>query len=149
MQHKIFEILENQGLKNIEFIGDPYQSLYEFRDANPQLFIDKFNNKNYNGLELTNNRRSPQHIINCFSLLRPDTASTINSASSENLEEPVLVYRYNNSDDRSKVIKNFDDYCYINTFNNRKIVVRGNTVRNKMLGRNAVQEPWKTACPMS
>lgn len=147
LQHKIFEILENQGLKNIEFIGDPYQSLYEFRDANPQLFIDKFNNKNYNGLELTNNRRSPQHIINCFSLLRPDTASTINSASSENLEEPVLVYRYNNSDDRSKVIKNFDDYCYINSFNNRKIVVRGNTVRNKMLGRNAVQEPWKNSLP--
>ncbi len=147
LQHQIFDKLQEHGLKNIEFVGDPYQSLYEFRDANPQLFIDKFNDDEYNGLELTNNRRSPQHIIDCFSILRPQVASKIISAASEDLKEPILIYRYDSADHRSSVIKHFDDYCLINSYNDRKVVVRGNTVRNKMLGRNAVQEPWKDRLP--
>ena len=32
-------------------------------------------------------------------------------------------------------------------YDQRKVVVRGNTVRNKMLGRNAVEEPWKSNIP--
>lgn len=146
LQHKIFEELQSQGLKNIEFIGDPYQSLYEFRDANPQLFLSKFEDESYQGLELTDNRRSPQHIIDCFSLLRPDTVSRINTACAEDLEEPILIYRYR-TEDRSTVIQHFDDYCYVNSYDNRKVVVRGNTVRNKMLGRNALQQPWNERLP--
>ena len=146
LQHQIFEELQSQGLKNIEFIGDPYQSLYEFRDANPQLFLSKFEDDNYQGLELTDNRRSPQHIIDCFSLLRPETVSKINTACVENLEEPILIYRYR-TEDRSAVIQHFDDYCFINDYSNRKVVVRGNTVRNKMLGRNALQQPWNERLP--
>ncbi|HAJ81230.1 UvrD-helicase domain-containing protein [Zunongwangia profunda] len=146
LQHQVFDKLQEHGLKNIEFIGDPYQSLYEFRDANPQLFLSKFQNDSYQGLELTDNRRSPQHIIDCFSLLRPDTASKINTACTEDLKEPILIYRYS-TEDRSKVVQHFDDYCYVNNYDQRKVVVRGNTVRNKMLGRNAVEEPWKSNIP--
>lgn len=146
MQHQIFEVLQSQGLKNIEFIGDPYQSLYEFRDADPKLFIDKFNNNEYIGLELTDNRRSPQHIINCFSLLRPDDESIINSSCKENLKEPILIYRYD-SQDRSAVINHYDNYCFRKDFFNRKVVVRGNSIRNKMLGRSAVQKPWNSDLP--
>lgn len=147
LQYQIFDKLQEHGLKNIEFVGDPYQSLYQFRDANPQLFIDKFNDDEYNGLELTNNRRSPQHIINCFSILRPQAASKILSAASEDLKEPILIYRYDSAEDRSSVIKHYDNYCFVNSYDNRKVVVRGNTVRNKMLGRNALQEPWKERLP--
>jgi len=146
LQHQIFEELQSQDLKNIEFIGDPYQSLYEFRDANPQLFLSKFEDDSYQGLELTDNRRSPQHIIDCFSLLRPDNVSKIKTACTENLEEPILIYRYK-SDDRSAIIQHFDNYCYVNSYDLRKVVVRGNTVRNKMLGRNALQQPWNERLP--
>ena len=146
LQHQIFEELQSQGLKNIEFIGDPYQSLYEFRDANPQLFLSKFEDDSYQGLELTDNRRSPQHIIDCFSLLRPNNVSKIKTACIENLEEPILIYRYK-SDERSVIIQHFDNYCYINNYDHRKVVVRGNTVRNKMLGRNALQQPWSERLP--
>lgn len=146
LQHQIFDELQSQGLQNIEFIGDPYQSLYEFRDANPQLFLSKFEDKGYQGLELTDNRRSPQHIIDCFSLLRPDTVSKIKSACAEDSEEPILIYRYR-TDDRSSVIQHFDNYCHIKKFNARKVVVRGNTIRNKMLGRNALQQPWTERFP--
>ncbi|WP_084709022.1 ATP-dependent helicase [Aequorivita vladivostokensis] len=141
LQHQIFEVLNEQGLKNIEFIGDPYQSLYEFRDANPQLFIDKFNHQDYEGLNLTNNRRSSQHIIDCFSLLRPLTERTIKSACKENLNEPILIYRYK-TEGKSSVINHFESHCNWKGFMDKKVVVRGNTVRNKMLGRDALQKPW-------
>lgn len=141
LQHQIFELLNEQGLKNIEFIGDPYQSLYEFRDADPRLFIDKFDHQDYEGLNLTNNRRSPQHIIDCFSLLRPLKERNIKTACQENLNEPILIYRYK-TEGKSNIINHFEFYCNAKGFKNKKVVVRGNTVRNKMLGRDALQKPW-------
>lgn len=141
MQHQIFEELNSQGLKNIEFIGDPYQSLYEFRDANPQLFLDKYNHEDYQGLDLSDNRRSPQRIIDCFSLLRPMEERVIKSACVTDLNEPLLVYRYK-ADNRGDVINNFELYCNEKGYQKLKVVVRGNTVKNKMLGRDAQQKPW-------
>lgn len=141
MQHQIFEELNSQGLLNIEFIGDPYQSLFEFRDANPQLFLDKYNSEDYAALNLLNNRRSPQRIIDCFSFLRPVDERTIKSACKEDLKEPLLVYRYK-EDDRGDIINNFELYCNDKGYRKLKVVVRGNSVRNKMLGRDAQQKPW-------
>lgn len=141
MQHHIFEELNNQGLSNIEFIGDPYQSLYEFRDANPQSFLDKYNSEDYVGLDLSNNRRSPQRIIDCFSLLRPKAERRIKSACQTDLNEPLLVYRYK-ADDRGDIINHFEEYCNEQEYKKLKVVVRGNSVRNKMLGRDAQQRPW-------
>ncbi|WP_149275622.1 ATP-dependent helicase [Pareuzebyella sediminis] len=141
MQHQIFEELNSQGLENIEFIGDPYQSLYEFRDANPQLFLDKYNSEKYIALDLSNNRRSPQRIIDCFSLLRPIAERTIKSACTTDLKEPLLVYRYN-QDDRGEIINHFERYCNEKDYKKLKVVVRGNSVKNKMLGRDAQQRPW-------
>lgn len=141
LQHQIFEELNSQGLKNIEFIGDPYQSLYEFRDANPQLFLNKYKSQEYMGLDLSNNRRSPQRIIDCFSLLRPVAERTIKSASKTDLKEPILIYRYK-VDDRGEIIRHFEEYCATNNFKILKVVVRGNNVRKKMFGRDAQQKPW-------
>lgn len=141
MQHRIFEELNNQGLANIELIGDPYQSLYEFRDANPKLFLDKYEGDEYTSLDLSNNRRSPQRIIDCFSLLRPKDKRTIKSACESDLNEPILVYRYK-TDDRSDIVSHFEEYCTNKGFSKNKVVVRGNSIRNKMLGRDAQQRPW-------
>jgi len=141
LQHRIFEELGNQGLKNIEFVGDPYQSLYEFRDANPGLFLEKYSDGNYQPLDLTNNRRSPQHIIDCFSLLRAKDHVKIETACKQNLDIPITVYRYSD-DNRSDIINHFEGICNDKAFLKRKIVVRGNTIRNQMLGRNAIQKPW-------
>lgn len=141
MQHQIFEELNSQGLENIEFIGDPYQSLYEFRDANPQLFLDKYNSDDYVGLDLSNNRRSPQRIIDCFSLLRPEEERTITSACKTDLKESILIYKYKD-DDRGEIINHFEEYCISKDLKKLKVVVRGNNIRNKMLGRDAQQRPW-------
>jgi superfamily I DNA/RNA helicase len=141
LQHKIFESLTTSGLEHIEFIGDPYQSLYEWRDADPQLFIDKCKDDSYTNLPFTGNRRSPNHIINCFSLLRPITERTIKYVGIKTDKKKILVYRFINNE-RTNIIKHFEKKCKSLKYIDRKIVVRGNTKLNEILGRNALQEPW-------
>lgn len=71
MQHAIFEELTKQGLNNIELIGDPYQSLYEWRDAKPTEFLRKYEEDDtWQSFDLTDNRRSPQNIVDVFSKVR-------------------------------------------------------------------------------
>jgi superfamily I DNA/RNA helicase len=54
IQHSILEMLYNEGLKNIDLVGDPYQCLYQWRNASPELFLKKFDDKiNWNGIYLT------------------------------------------------------------------------------------------------
>lgn len=94
IQHAIFDKLLDLGLRNLELIGDPYQSLYEWRDAKPQLFANKFTNVSWTGLLLTDNRRSVQRIINFFSLIRCPNDARINSLQVENKDLPIFIYKY-------------------------------------------------------
>lgn len=96
VQHALFDKLAELGLTNLEFIGDPYQSLYEWRDADPRLFNIKYaDDQNWQGLDLTDNRRSPQRIIDCFSILRKQGDPPISTACTSDRYLPVVVYRYN------------------------------------------------------
>ena len=147
IQHAIFDKLVELGLTNIEFVGDPYQSLYEWRDADPYLFIKKYNDaENWRGLDLTDDRRSPQRIINCFSLLRKDNDPIVNTGCTEDKRIPVFVYRYN-STNVPLILKHFDHLCKENELNKNQIVVRGNTLKNQMLGKKTDQFPWKSLLP--
>lgn len=147
VQHAVFDKLAELGLANLEFIGDPYQSLYEWRDADPGLFNTKYaNTLNWLGLDLTDNRRSPQRIIDCFSILRKQDDPTINSACTTDIELPVMIYRYNENNS-PLIVKHFDHCCVECGLHDNQIVVRGNALKNQMLGKSAEQEPWKSDLP--
>lgn len=148
IQHTIFERLIQRGLFNIELVGDPYQTLYEWRDAKPQLFLDKYHDTvNWVGLNLTDNRRSNQRIIDCFSILRRHTDSRINAISTIDKGIPILIYRYSPINTPG-IVKHFDALCIHHNLNsNNQIVVRGNTLKNHLLGKATDQEPWKSALP--
>jgi DNA helicase II / ATP-dependent DNA helicase PcrA len=147
VQHALFDKLVELGLTNLEFIGDPYQSLYEWRDADPSLFNAKYaDTQNWKGLDLTDNRRSPQRIIDCFSILRKQTDPPIISACTNDRQLPIIVYRYNQTNS-PLIIQHFDKYCVDNGLERNQIVVRGNTLKNQMLGKAVDQEPWKSHLP--
>ncbi|WP_422350889.1 UvrD-helicase domain-containing protein [Flagellimonas sp.] len=147
VQHALFDKLTELGLANLEFIGDPYQSLYEWRDADPDLFNTKYaDTQNWQGLDLTDNRRSPQRIIDCFSILRKQGDPAINTACSTDLELPVMVYRYNETNS-PLIVQHFDQQCVENGLEDNQIVVRGNALKNQMLGKSADQVPWKSDLP--
>ncbi len=147
IQHAIFEELSKQGLKNIELIGDPYQSLYEWRDASPKEFIKKYEeDDSWNSFDLTDNRRSPQSIIDIFSILRRTDDVSINSLGCDEREDSVIIYKYSENNFES-IIKHYESLCLDNKFSKNNIVVRGNSLRDKLLGKTTEQRPWGADLP--
>lgn len=147
IQHAIFERLVELGLKNVDLIGDPYQSLYEWRDANPTEFLKKYyDDESWKSFDLTDNRRSPQRIIDSFSLLRKPDDIKINSKCSTDLEHPIIIYKYT-EDNCLKIIEHYERFCSINNFAINNIVVRGNSLKNKLLGHSLDQRPWSSNTP--
>lgn len=149
MQHAIFEELTKQGLNNIELIGDPYQSLYEWRDAKPTEFLRKYEEDDtWQSFDLTDNRRSPQNIVDVFSKVRRQNDSKINSVDCPELDDSIVIYKYNNNN-HQKIIKHFDDCCSKYKYTKSCIVVRGNSLKDSLLGKKSEQRPWGIDLPKS
>jgi len=146
IQHSIFDKLIEIGLKNIELVGDPYQSLYEWRHAKPHLFNQKYKSSDWNGLPLSENRRSNQRIIDCFSHLRLKSDPQIQSKSVEDLNIPIVIYKYDEIN-KEEIINDFDKRCKEFNQNKNQIVVRGNTLKDRMLGNMVPIEPWHSEVP--
>lgn len=147
MQHAIFEELVKQGLNNIELIGDPYQSLYEWRDAKPTEFLRKYeSDQSWQSYDMTDNRRSPQSIIDVFSKVRRTGDTKINSVDCEDFEESILIYKYS-SGNHQLIIKHYDDCCAIKKYISSCIVVRGNSLKDSLLGKKTEQRPWGIDLP--
>ncbi|MBP5427621.1 MAG: helicase-exonuclease AddAB subunit AddA [Clostridiales bacterium] len=71
IQEKIISMIsrEDLGYPNVFMVGDVKQSIYRFRQANPSLFLDKYNNyskdenSEYRKIQLFKNFRSRRGII--------------------------------------------------------------------------------------
>lgn len=140
-QHNIFDLLIQAGLKNIEFIGDPYQSLYEFREARPDLFISRFNDKvNWQGLTFADCRRSTQHIIDCYSLFRNASDPLIKSTSkyTSNWVPKIIKYDEANIPDLLAKYEIHTDPAHEN-----HILVRGQTHLEMLGAKSNSEQPWK------
>lgn len=147
IQHAIFEELSKQGLKNIELIGDPYQSLYEWRDATPNEFLKKYNNESdWQSFDLTDNRRSSQSIVDIFSLLRKSDDFKINSINYLEEENSIIIYKYTGTNSQS-IINHYENLCNENCFIHNNIVVRGNALKDMLLGKKLEQRPWNSEIP--
>ena len=148
IQHLIFDKLVSCGIEHIEFVGDPYQSIYEWRNAKPKLLNEKAKSKDWQILELTENRRSVQRIIDCFSILRRKEDSKISSLGVKDREIPITIYKYN-SNNINVVLDHFETKCKNNNLKDSLVVVRGNSLKNKLLGTSLRIEPWKSPLPYS
>lgn len=116
-QMELLELLIDNGLSNMMLIGDPDQSIYEWRSANPEVFLNKFNSEEWKTLTLNENFRSSQNICNAtyyFSTL--ETNSNSISEYKDFSKKPILV-KYN--------IKQIDKLLefYINVCRENKILI--------------------------
>lgn len=62
VQHEIISMLVATGKTQLLMIGDPYQAIYEFNDANPQLMLDRIEKDGWHEIRLTDNFRSSEKI---------------------------------------------------------------------------------------
>lgn len=147
IQHAIFEELSKNGLNNIELIGDPYQSLYQWRDANPDEFLKKYHeDESWDSFDLTDNRRSPQNIIDIFSILRRVDDPKINCVDTPTPDNSIVIYRYSGNNFQS-IIKHYEELCNTKNLKKNNIVVRGNSLKNRLLGKSTEERPWGIELP--
>jgi DNA helicase II / ATP-dependent DNA helicase PcrA len=147
IQHSILEMLFNEGLKHIDLVGDPYQCLYQWRDASPELFLQKFDDAvNWKGIYLTENRRSTKKIIDVFSTLRRNTDKAIVPVIDTAADLPLHIIKYDSAN-YSDAIGKYEKLCINNNFASNNILVRGNTLKNSLLGKETNYSPWSTSLP--
>lgn len=112
-QMAVFDLLSNSGIKSMFLVGDPDQSIYEWRNANPECFIQKLEDSSWKTIELTGNFRSSQNICDVTSFFSSGSnGTTSNNAIGEwksESEKPVLLLTNNNSE--SEIINYFIDKC--------------------------------------
>ena len=63
-QMKILDYLCEAGLESIYIVGDPDQSIYEWRNASPKCFLNKLEDNKWKKIYLTKNFRNSQLICN-------------------------------------------------------------------------------------
>lgn len=147
IQHSILEILYNEGLKNIDLVGDPYQCLYQWRDASPELFLQKFDDSaNWRGIYLTENRRSTKKIIDVFSKLRRTTDEAIIPVINSETDLPLHIIKYD-IEDYQDAIRKYELLCHDNNLESNNILVRGNSLKNSLLGKEKNFSPWGNSLP--
>lgn len=142
IQHSILEMLYKEGLENIDLVGDPYQCLYQWRDASPELFLKKFDDTvNWQGIYLTENRRSTKKIIDVFSVLRRNTDKAIVPVINTDADLPLHIIKYDSSN-YADAIGKYERICIDNGFTSNNILVRGNTLKDSLLGKESEYYPW-------
>lgn len=141
LQYKIFDKLIEAGLENFELVGDPYQSLYEFREAEPALFMSRFEDTtNWQALRFNNCRRSSQRIIDAYSLFRNAKEASITAVGSHATDHNLKVIRYNDADLPALIEKY---RSLIDPAETNYILVRGGTHLEQFGVKTSSENPWK------
>ena len=107
VQMKIIDILVGTGHENIMLIGDPFQSIYVWRNARPELFIDKVNN--WNSLSLDISQRSGNAI--CQLLNRFHQCEEYIKPCNSVQDCRVAVMSTENLDEVNSTVRNFFEKC--------------------------------------
>lgn len=139
IQHLIIDQLVENGLENIELIGDPYQSLYEWRDARPDLFLDKFSSEEWTSIEFSSCKRSLEPIVKAYSLFRvQEHNNLVGQELRNNNETPLHVIYFNTYD---QLINKYEEVSADHS--NKNILVRGSSLFRELSGINSFDDLWK------
>lgn len=110
---------------NVYMVGDIKQSIYRFRNANPYIFKNKYDNySNNNGgikIDLNKNFRSREEVINNINLLFDRIMDDdIGGASYQASHEMVFGNMMYKGEGDNKENNNFEVYSYLNETNYKK-----------------------------
>jgi DNA helicase-2/ATP-dependent DNA helicase PcrA len=138
VQMKIVDLLVQNGLSEASLIGDPDQAIYEWRNANPAIFLEKYYDSGWNSLDLTENRRSSQLICNAthpFSSLK-EPAMAVGNASNCKTTPILLMYKAESEEELLK--DRLKEFCNENSIEISPdlvaILCRGNTGLRRVKG---------------
>ncbi len=112
LQEEFIKLIENN---NVYMVGDIKQSIYGFRNANPSIFKEKYDNySNLNGgikIDLLKNFRSRSNVLkginDIFSLIMDDTFG-----GADYIKSHQMVFGNTNYDEKYNVEQNYDLEIY-------------------------------------
>ncbi len=132
-QLEIIKLINKYGSK-IHLIGDLDQSIYGFRNIEPNDIIEFIDSLDFKKMELNQNYRSCQSIVDISDLII-NRNSNIVGCVSQKVTDPLVAILYK-KDKEIEVSKEFTKLIKENNLSmkNSKIIVRNNTLKNKLLG---------------
>jgi superfamily I DNA/RNA helicase len=112
IQMRIIELLIRAGVKEVMLVGDPYQAIYEWRQAETHLFVSKYNEWQDNCVWLSENWRSTQSICDlaCRLANSSDRITAMNQEIAPYDHAPLL-YGYDNESDLPGLLEAFCEHC--------------------------------------
>lgn len=112
-QMAVFDLLSESGMESMFLVGDSDQSIYEWRNANPECFLEKIEDTNWRTIELTGNFRSSQNICNATSYfsasLRGMRSNNAIGYWKDEAQKPILLLMKDNSE--TDIINYFISKC--------------------------------------
>ncbi len=105
-QMELLNLLFDGGVTNAILIGDPDQAIYEWRDADPSVFLNMYNDKKWNSVELNENFRCSQHICNAtkiFSSLS-EVSNAVGDSKKFNIKPIIVRYK---AEERTHLIEEY------------------------------------------
>ena len=101
-QMAVFDLLSKSGVKSMFLVGDADQSIYEWRNASPECFLQKVEDTSWQTIELTGNFRSSQNICNVTSYFSASLRGTKSNNAigywKDEVQKPILLLTKNNSE---------------------------------------------------
>lgn len=115
-QMAILDQICNSGLESMYLVGDPDQSIYEWRNATPECFKEKMGNPNWVTMPLTINFRSSQLICNAtkvFAKTLENSKPSLACGIYANHQQKPILLLYENSmeESKDKITKRFFTLC--------------------------------------
>ena len=108
LQETFINLIANN---NVYMVGDIKQAIYRFRNANPNIFKDKYNNyKNNNGgykIDLLKNFRSREEVLNNINILF-DPVMDLEIGGAEYQESHRMIFGNTSYNEKGKTEENYN-----------------------------------------
>nr|WP_294485152.1 ATP-dependent helicase [uncultured Anaerosporobacter sp.] len=131
IQLQLISLLIEKGAK-IHFIGDLNQSIYGFRNIEPNDTREFIQEQKFCEMLLNENYRSCQSIVNASEYLVNNTV-TIHGRNTEKVKKSLIAILYTNGKEKEAINK-YKEYLTDECFKDCRIIVRTNNLKNKLLG---------------
>ncbi|MBI5376285.1 MAG: ATP-dependent helicase [Candidatus Schekmanbacteria bacterium] len=148
IQMRIIDILISHGLRELMLVGDPDQAIFEWNDAKPQLFLQKYNEWREESIKLNENRRSSQKICDCTFKLSSlhETSMAVTEEVKDCTFSPIVITY--DSGNINTTIEYFISLCHENGIvvnrENVAVIYRSKEIFNLITGIVPInQEPWR------
>lgn len=142
IQLKILSVLRENGC-SLHLIGDIDQSIYKFRNIEPNDIKEYIKNGDFKEKELNINYRSCQKIVDlCDEIIKRE--SNIKGEEKEKCSEPLIVLLYSQNKEQ-EVIEKFEKLIDKHKLSHEdsRIIVRNIGLKNKLLGVKSNEQPNK------